>query len=82
MPFVIIAMYKWYNLDPVEEGLIMNEQELIIKSYLPEFNSQSTASREQAILYFLSKNAMTSPQATEANMLGQTFVSEDPRESP
>lgn len=25
LPLVVVAMYKWFSIDPVDEGIIMNE---------------------------------------------------------
>jgi hypothetical protein len=43
---LIIVICKYFSMDPVDEGIIINEQEIIIKSFLPNFCCKSKTSKE------------------------------------
>jgi hypothetical protein len=53
MPFAIFAFYKYFSMDPVDEGVIINEQEIIIKTLMPEFDSSKDKSLDEAIAYYI-----------------------------
>jgi len=37
---LVCFMCKYFSMDPIDEGIIINEQEIILKSFLPNFSSK------------------------------------------
>lgn len=82
---LIIVLYKFFSMDPVDEGIIINEQEIIIKSFLPNFDSKSQESKEEAINYYVSQKLrfrakLNGSDETDANGKESSLSSEELKE--
>ena len=82
---LVFVLYKFFSMDPVDEGKIINEQEIIIKSFLPNFDSQSQESKEDAINFYLSQKLrfrakLNGSDETEANGKESSLSSEELKE--